>query len=72
MTFLMHATQVVDDLARSGAVDCVALDSVAALVPRSELEGSIGDMQARAWTRCIRILFEINVQITWGGYMKEA
>lgn len=36
---------MVDELARSGAMDMIAVDSVAALVPRAELEGDIGDHQ---------------------------
>jgi len=36
---------VVDQLVRSNAVDMVVVDSVAALVPRAELEGEMADMQ---------------------------
>lgn len=39
------ALEVVDNLVRSGAVDIVVIDSVAALVPRSEIEGEIGAVQ---------------------------
>ncbi len=38
-----EALDIVDTLVRSGAVDAVVLDSVAALVPRAELEGTIGE-----------------------------
>jgi recombination protein RecA len=41
-----HALEVADMLVRDGAVDVVAVDSVAALTPRAELEGQI-DVQAR-------------------------
>lgn len=39
------ALDVVDQLVRSSAVDMVVIDSVAALVPRAELEGEMADMQ---------------------------
>lgn len=39
------ALDVVDQLVRSNAVDMVVVDSVAALVPRAELEGDMADMQ---------------------------
>src|SRR6266540_2567410 len=40
-----QALEIVDVLVRSGAVDLVAVDSVAALTPRVELEGQMGEMQ---------------------------
>lgn len=44
------ALEVVDQLVRSSAVDIIAIDSVAALVPRAEIEGEIGAVQgARCW-----------------------
>jgi recombination protein RecA len=39
------ALEVVDQLVRSNAVDIIAIDSVAALVPRAEIEGEIGNVQ---------------------------
>ena len=39
------ALEVVDQLVRSNAVDVIAIDSVAALVPRAEIEGEIGAVQ---------------------------
>ncbi|RKX53346.1 MAG: recombinase RecA [Thermotoga sp.] len=55
-----QALEIVDTLVRSGAVDLVVLDSVAALVPRAELEGSMGDMQvglqARLMSQALRKL----------------
>ncbi len=36
--------QVVDNLVRSGAVDMIVVDSVAALTPRAEIEGEIGSV----------------------------
>ena len=38
-----QALEICDMLVRSGAIDCVVIDSVAALVPRAEIEGEIGD-----------------------------
>jgi recombination protein RecA len=52
--------EVADMLVRSGAVDVVAIDSVAALTPRAELEGQMGDqsvgMQARMMSQAMRKL----------------
>ena len=52
------ALDVVDQLVRSGAVDVVVIDSVAALVPRAELEGDMGDtqmgLQARLMSKALR------------------
>lgn len=54
------ALDVVDQLVRSAAVDIVVVDSVAALVPRAELEGDMGDMQvglqARLMSKALRKL----------------
>ena len=43
-----QALEIVDMLIRSGAVDLVAVDSVAALTPRAELEGQMGDQTVGA------------------------
>src|SRR5438034_3721281 len=55
-----QALEIVDTLIRSGAVDVVAVDSVAALTPRSELEGQMGDqtvgLQARMMSQAMRKL----------------
>ena len=40
-----QALEIVDTLVRSGAVSMVVIDSVAALTPKSEIEGDMGDMQ---------------------------
>src|SRR6188472_3136436 len=40
-----QALEIADTLVRSGAIDVLVIDSVAALVPRSELEGEMGDVQ---------------------------
>ncbi len=55
-----QALEIVDTLVRSGAVDVVVIDSVAALVPRAELEGEMGDshmgLQARLMSQALRKL----------------
>ena len=55
-----QALEIVDVLIRSGAVDVVAVDSVAALVPRTELEGQMGEttvgLQARLMSQALRKL----------------
>jgi recombination protein RecA len=55
-----QALEVADMLVRSGAVDLIAVDSVAALTPRSELEGQMGDqtvgLQARMMSQAMRKL----------------
>ena len=55
-----QALEIVDVLIRSGAVDVVAIDSVAALVPRAELEGQMGEtqvgLQARLMSQALRKL----------------
>ncbi|MEA2171616.1 MAG: recombination protein RecA [Solirubrobacteraceae bacterium] len=53
-----QALEIADMLIRSGAVDVIAVDSVAALTPRSELEGQMGDqsvgLQARMMSQALR------------------
>jgi recombination protein RecA len=55
-----QALEIVEYLVRSGAVDVVVIDSVAALVPRAELEGDMGDshmgLQARLMSQALRKL----------------
>lgn len=55
-----EALEITDTLVRSGAFDVVALDSVAALVPRAELEGEMGDshmgLHARLMSQALRKL----------------
>jgi recombination protein RecA len=55
-----QALEIADTLVRSGALDCVVVDSVAALVPRAELEGDMGDahmgLQARLMSQALRKL----------------
>lgn len=53
-----EALEIIDALVRSNAVDVVVLDSVAALVPKSEIEGEMGDshvgLQARLMSQALR------------------
>jgi recombination protein RecA len=55
-----QALEICDTLVRSGAVDIVVIDSVAALVPRSEIEGEMGEvqpgLQARLMSQALRKL----------------
>jgi len=46
-----QALEITETLVRSGAIDLVVIDSVAALVPRSEIEGDMGDAQMGAMAR---------------------
>jgi recombination protein RecA len=46
-----QALEIVDTLVRSGAVSIIVIDSVAALVPKSEIEGDMGDMQMGSQAR---------------------
>lgn len=55
-----QALEIVDNLVRSGAIDIVVIDSVAALTPKAELEGEMGDsrmgLQARLMSQALRKL----------------
>ena len=55
-----QALEITETLVRSGAIDVVVIDSVAALVPRAEIEGDMGDatmgMQARLMSQALRKL----------------
>lgn len=55
-----QALEIADILVRSGAVDVIVIDSVAALVPRAEIEGEMGDqfigLQARLMSQALRKL----------------
>jgi len=56
----MLALEIADNLIRSGAVDLVVIDSVAALTPKAEIEGEMGDsqmgLQARLMSKALRKL----------------
>lgn len=55
-----QALEIADNLIRSGAIDILVIDSVAALTPRAEIEGEMGDsvvgMQARLMSKALRKL----------------
>lgn len=55
-----QALEIVETLVRSGAIDVIVIDSVAALVPRAEIEGEMGDamigVQARLMSQALRKL----------------
>lgn len=55
-----QALEITDALVRSGAIDIIVVDSVAALVPKAEIEGDIGDshvgLQARLMSQSLRML----------------
>ncbi|MCI0416598.1 recombinase RecA [bacterium] len=55
-----QALEIAEMLIRSGAIDCIVIDSVAALVPKAELEGEMGDsfmgLQARLMSQAMRKL----------------
>ena len=79
-----QALEIVDTLIRSNAVDMVVVDSVAALVPRAEIEGSMGDtqvgLQARLMSQALRklasnvdrskavVIFINQIRMNIGGY----
>jgi recombination protein RecA len=55
-----QALEIADNLIRSGAIDVIVIDSVAALVPKAEIEGDMGDskmgLQARLMSQALRKL----------------
>ena len=64
-----QALEITDQLVRSGAVDVVVVDSVAALVPRAEIEGEMGDsyvgLQARLMSQALRKLTSCVKRWVW-------
>lgn len=61
-----QALQIVESLVRSGAIEVIVVDSVAALTPRAEIEGEIGDhhiaLQARLMSQALRKLTAISAK----------
>jgi len=59
-----HALDIAEEMVRSGVVDVVVIDSVAALVPRAEVEGQMGDshmgLQTRLMSQAMRKLTAVN------------
>ncbi|WP_121021866.1 recombinase RecA [Helicobacter vulpis] len=68
-----EALEILETLARSGAVDVIAVDSVAALTPRAEIEGDMGDqhvgLQARLMSQALRkitgVLHKMNTTLVF-------
>ena len=65
-----QALEIADMLVRSGAVDVIVIDSVAALTPKAEIEGEMGDqhmgLQARLMSQALRKLpATLNALIPW-------
>ena len=60
-----QALEIADTLVRSGAIDVLVVDSVAALVPRAELEGEMGDVQPGSHARLMsQALRKLNASIS--------
>jgi recombination protein RecA len=61
-----QALEIVETLVRSGALDVIVIDSVAALVPRAEIEGEMGDshmgLQARLMSQALRKLTAVSAR----------
>ncbi len=61
-----QALEITDQLVRSGAVDLIVVDSVAALTPRAEIEGEMGDahmgLQARLMSQALRKLTAVTAK----------
>lgn len=74
-----QALEIVDQLIRSGAIDIIVLDSVAALTPKAEIEGEMGDsrmgLQARLMSQALRKLTAIvgrtNTSIVFINQLRE-
>lgn len=74
-----QALEITEALVRSGALDVVVLDSVAALVPRAEIEGEMGDshvgLQARLMSQALRKLSgaikQSNVAVLFTNQLRE-
>ena len=70
-----QALEICDTLVRSGAVDIVIIDSVAALTPRAEIEGEMGDslpgLQARLMSQALRKLTGLHLQVQDPGDLHQ-
>lgn len=74
-----QALEICEDLARSGAIDIIVIDSVAALVPRAEIDGEMGDasvgLQARLMSQAMRklagILNKSNTTVVFINQLRE-
>jgi recombination protein RecA len=74
-----QALEIAETLVRSGAVDVVVVDSVAALVPRAEIEGDMGDatmgMQARLMSQALRklsgVIKQANTAVVFTNQLRQ-
>ncbi len=74
-----QALEITDALVRSGALDIVVVDSVAALVPRAEIEGEMGDshvgLQARLMSQALRklsgVIKQTNTSVLFTNQLRE-
>ena len=70
-----QALEIADTLVRSGAIDVLVIDSVAALTPRAELEGEMGDalpgLQARLMSQALRKLTASISQLQHHGHLHQ-
>ncbi|CAM5600438.1 recombinase RecA [Streptomyces violaceorubidus] len=70
-----QALEIVDMLVRSGALDLIVIDSVAALVPRAEIEGEMGDshvgLQARLMSQALRKITSANQSKTTAIFINQ-
>jgi len=74
-----QALEITETLVRSGAVDVVVVDSVAALVPRAEIEGDMGDatmgMQARLMSQALRklsgVIKQTNTAVVFTNQLRQ-
>ncbi|UYN90958.1 MAG: recombinase RecA [Anaerolineales bacterium] len=74
-----QALEIAEALVRSGAIDLVVIDSVAALVPRSEIEGDMGDatmgMQARLMSQALRkmsgVIKQTNTAVVFTNQLRQ-
>ncbi len=74
-----QALEIAEALVRSGAIDLVIIDSVAALVPRSEIEGDMGDatmgMQARLMSQALRkmsgVIKQTNTAVVFTNQLRQ-
>lgn len=74
-----QALEITETLVRSGAVDLIVIDSVAALVPRAEIEGDMGDapmgMQARLMSQALRklsgVIKQTNTAVVFTNQLRQ-
>jgi len=74
-----QALEIAETLVRSGAVDVVVIDSVAALVPRAEIEGDMGDatmgLQARLMSQALRklsgVIKQTNTAVVFTNQLRQ-